>query len=143
MSKQLIACVACAEMVFEGSCVCPHCGHKYPCRSKLLPTAALLAGLTLSVAGCDKNMEMDYGVSESGMYDETDEDGDGYGTNDDVTGPVDCDDQDASLNWDDDDEDGFSTCDDDCDDADAAVYPNAEETVDDGIDSNCDGEDNT
>lgn len=31
----------------------------------------------------------------------------------------------------------------DCDDEDPTVHPDAEETPDDGVDSNCDGEDNT
>ncbi len=37
------------------------------------------------------------------------------------------------------DGDGYSACDGDCDDADAAIHPWAAETCDDGVDSNCDG----
>ncbi len=40
----------------------------------------------------------------------------------------------------DDDGDGWTQCDGDCDDADAAIHPGAAETCDDGIDSNCDGQ---
>jgi hypothetical protein len=40
------------------------------------------------------------------------------------------------------DGDGF-TRDEDCDDTDATVYPGAPETPGDGVDSNCDGNDDT
>ena len=40
----------------------------------------------------------------------------------------------------DNDDDGFAV-EDDCNDEDASVNPDAEETIGDGIDSNCDGED--
>ncbi|MDP2311021.1 MAG: MopE-related protein [Pseudomonadota bacterium] len=40
------------------------------------------------------------------------------------------------------DEDGFAAAD-DCDDDDAAINPEAEETPGDGVDSNCDDEDDT
>ena len=43
----------------------------------------------------------------------------------------------------DEDGDGYGERDGDCDDSDAAINPGAIDTVDDGIDSNCDGDDNT
>jgi hypothetical protein len=43
----------------------------------------------------------------------------------------------------DEDGDGYGDRDGDCDDSDASVNPGAIDTVDDGIDSNCDGDDNT
>ena len=39
--------------------------------------------------------------------------------------------------------DGYTEAEGDCDDADPEVYPDAEETPGDAIDSNCDGEDDT
>jgi hypothetical protein len=43
----------------------------------------------------------------------------------------------------DDDGDGYAVRDGDCDDNSAAVNPGALETTGDGVDSNCDGDDNT
>jgi hypothetical protein len=43
----------------------------------------------------------------------------------------------------DDDGDGFSPADGDCDDADDSRSPDAAEATGDGVDSNCDGEDDT
>ncbi len=50
---------------------------------------------------------------------------------------LECDDADATLNLDDADGDGFSTCHDDCDDAEAAAFPGNPEICD-GLDNDCD-----
>ncbi len=74
-----------------------------------------------------------------GFLDEiTDLDGDGYSACD-----GDCDDLDPSLNLADVDADGFSTCDGECDDGDPDIYPGAEDLFCDGVDSACDGGDDT
>ena len=41
------------------------------------------------------------------------------------------------------DGDGYSTDEGDCDDTNADIHPMAEESPGDGVDSNCDGEDDT
>jgi hypothetical protein len=61
-------------------------------------------------------------------------------------GPVDCDDTDSTLNFNDADGDGFASCDaiSDCNDDAPDVYPNAvvaADDVDDGVDRDCDGAD--
>jgi hypothetical protein len=98
---------------------------------------------------CDGLVDEDDAADAPTWY--ADADGDGYG--DPGTGATacsqpsgtvadgsDCDDDDASLNQDDADADGYSTCEDDCDDAEASTNPGAEEIADDGVDNDCDGE---
>jgi hypothetical protein len=60
---------------------------------------------------------------------------DGDGDGDDLC--ADCDDDDPALNHADDDGDGISSCDGDCDDAAAAVFPGNPEQCD-GLDNDCD-----
>ncbi len=108
MARTLVACPACAALVFNGACACEHCGWKHPCASKSPSRMLLVMGLGLTLAGCpDTHVQSDY----SGGV--TDEDEDGYGAGR------------------------------DCDDEDPNIHPDAEEIPDDGVDSNCDGEDNT
>ena len=69
--------------------------------------------LGLSLAGCQEEVQLHYGVAITDTG-YTDSDGDGY-----------------------------SVADGDCDDADPDIHPDAHETAGDGVDSNCDGEDDT
>ena len=52
---------------------------------------------------------------------------------------VDCDDGDPTLNLDDADNDGYDTCNGDCNDGNGAINPLATDVVGDGVDQNCDG----
>ncbi len=79
-------------------------------------------------SGEDENCD---GISETSSP--TDDDGDGYDSNED------CDDNNSDLNLDDADNDGYSTCDGDCDDNDDDINPGMTE-VTDGIDNDCDGD---
>ena len=92
---------------------CPGCGAAIPARSVVLP---VLLGLAL--AGCDEAKLVDTSTMIA-MYGTVagDNDGDGYPSS----------------------EAGGS----DCDDADETIHPEAEETAGDGVDSNCDGADDT
>lgn len=82
--------------------------------------AALLLGLTVGMNGCIINAK--YGSPDSGPQAE-------YGVPD--TAYVD------------NDGDGWSVDGGDCNDDDANIHPEATETAGDGVDSNCDGEDDT
>ena len=112
---ELVPCPACAELVREHACVCPHCGEKHPCTSRKLPAAALLLGLVAAGPGCilDKDVQADYAAP---VTDSASADRDG---------------------------DGWSPAGGDCDDDDENINPDATETLGDGIDSNCNDDDDT
>ncbi len=89
------------------------------CAAAHRPVLGALAALGLSAChfGAETGVfEPAYGIAETGR--ETDADDDGYTRGDDSAGG-------------------------DCDDSDPNVHPGAEETAGDGVDSNCDGEDDT
>ncbi len=108
-------CPNCRAVYKTTETSCPHCNNTKPQRP-LIPTAVLLGlGSIGLMSGCKQEpIEALYGVAwDSGELD-IDEDGD-----------------------------GFSIQDGDCNDNDATIHPQAEETPDDDVDQNCDGEDNT
>lgn len=112
----LIACPSCG-CHFAGEAICPHCETPF-----LRPTAtaaAMLLGLAL--AGCDGG---------GGLFPGDDDTVALYGVPD--TGA-----------WEDADSDGWARAEGDCEDDDPAIHPEAEETPGDGVDSNCDGDDDT
>ena len=109
----LLSCARCGAHVFGDAATCPSCGAA-PSPTRLTAAAALM-GLALVACG-DKEGGDSSVVALYGVPD---------------TGYVD------------NDGDGVAVRDGDCDDNDAAINPGATETADDGIDSNCDGDDNT
>ena len=113
----LNACPDCACHVREGACTCPHCGAtlKVCQRGAVTTAAAALMGLATLSSGCIIPQPK-YGMPDTLIVDSQASDADG---------------------------DGFSVADGDCDDEDASVNPGAEETAGDGVDSNCDGADDT
>ena len=118
MSPILLACPHCATHMFAHGKKCPNCGRANPALGgQIQRTAgAALLGLALSavVPGCN----------------------DGNNLSDDLTQPE------YGVAFIDDDEDGWSAPE-DCDDGDENIHPEAEETPGDGVDSNCDGDDDT
>jgi hypothetical protein len=109
----LHSCARCGAHVFSDATSCPSCGAA-PNPTRLTAAAALM-GLALVACG-----DKDGGDSSVVAL---------YGVPD--TGYVDT------------DGDGFSPTDGDCADDDAAINPGATETAGDGVDSNCDGFDDT
>ena len=110
----MITCSTCGHLHKSTETVCPHCVNSSKNRS-FIPAAVLLglSGLGLLSSCKQEPVESLYGV------------------------PWD------SGEYMDEDGDGFSVAEGDCDDTDATIFPGAEETADDTVDQNCDGEDNT
>lgn len=117
----MLVCSTCGVHARVGAC--PACGFHNTTGAGATRVAAVLLGLTLApMAGCSVAM---YGVAPTDFNQrdtdhavgDTDEDGDGYVSTD-AGG-------------------------DDCDDTDMDIHPDADEIPGDGVDSNCDGEDDT
>ena len=125
MPRALLPCSVCAELVLEGSCSCPHCGEKHPCHARQLSRAAALLGLGLALSACETK------------------DGDSAGDSPTYTTYTGTEaDYSAVETHPDDDGDGYEA-DIDCDDSDPNIHPEAVETPGDGVDSNCNEDDDT
>ena len=119
----LVSCAKCNQHHLLSDKTCPHCNTVLPTvRSSSI---ALLLGLTLGACGgVDKDTAGDTAGDTAvvvepdmatlyGVEESIDEDGDGF------------------FDYE------------DCNDQDSNVYPGAPETAGDGVDSNCNGEDDT
>lgn len=114
MNIKMKICGACGEFHYTTEISCPHCESRQHKNTTTISKAALLLGLSLTA--CDR-----LGPEPMPLYGAPfdtsdlliDEDGDGYDVEE------------------------------DCDDTDSEINPGAEETPEDGIDSNCNNDDDT
>ena len=112
--NNLVLCTACSTPKSSAEACCPTCCTAKRAARTSLPQVLGVLGLGLTVSACgDQDIQPEYGVA----IDDT--------------------------AYEDTDNDGFSPLEGDCDDTDAAINPEATETPGDGVDSNCNGEDDT
>jgi hypothetical protein len=109
----MFICTSCGEAHQADEPTCPHCSHGERRKRGTSLSAAFLLG-AMGVA-CDLTSNETQPLYGAAMD----------------TGEMDM------------DGDGFTPNNGDCDDMDESIHPEAEEILDDGVDQNCDGEDNT
>ena len=112
----LTTCTSCGQHFFHTEAACPHCKTPLPRFNSRIPSAvALMMGLGMT--GCGDKLQPETVALYGAEYVDTGA-------------------------WTDEDGDGFYAEGDDCDDEDDSIHPYAEEIADDGVDQNCNGEDN-
>ena len=112
-SMNTTLCVRCTTLIPEGLDGCPACGTAKAPLGTEIRPASLLLLGLTALGGCQGKSVSLYGTE--------------------IT----------DTGFFDDDGDGYSEDEGDCDDNNNAIHPGAEETPGDGVDSNCDGEDDT
>ena len=140
---RLITCQGCGLHHYQSDSNCPHCNLNRRAHKRAPTAMALLLGIGLTACGdkdtgsepsseptAEPSGEPEYGVAEPAAEPE-------YG----VAEPGA--EMDYGVPMTDNDGDGYFAEEDDCNDDDATINPGATETPDDGIDSNCNGDDNT
>ena len=121
----MLICRKCGYHRFDDNTSCPHCLSMPRAKSNGMRRTALALLMGFSAVGCGENKD-DTSNDTGDIIVDPEPGADLYG-----------------VPMVDEDEDGFYADIDDCNDQDPDINPNAEETPDDGVDSNCDGEDNT
>lgn len=161
LPERFVACPECGCHAKAHETDCPHCGARLRRRDGSLPrtAAAVLMGLTAlatgttsgTTIGCSDTVETGGGGGEGGFQSAA-----AYGVGGSISSgggmggaaggggmgvggaaPA------YGVAETDNDKDGYTFPSFDCNDNDANIHPNAPETPGDGIDSNCNNEDNT
>ncbi len=135
---KLTSCEFCGMHHFAHEKTCPHCNATATRRrigGRRMPSAAALL-LGLGLTGCGDKSD-DTGTSEPAAEPGGEPD---YGVPD---TSIPNDEPEYGMAMIDDDGDGYYADIDDCDDNNPDIHPGAPETPGDGVDSNCDGNDDT
>ncbi len=128
----MTACSHCNCYCRPSDTTCPHCGAALSRGAGRPQRAAAAVLLGLALSGCpDKSKDSATGTSPVALYGMPDTGAQAeYGVPD-------------TSAYADADADGWTPAEGDCDDSDDRVHPEATETPADGLDSNCNGDDDT
>jgi hypothetical protein len=150
MSPRLVVCPKCQRHTLVSAQECSHCGSVVAGSGGQLLKTAGAALLGLSMTACNGggddtgDPQPEYGVADTSDTADTADTGNqaDYGVPDTGEPQPDYGVPDTGM-YEDNDGDGYSEAEGDCDDTNADIHPAATETPGDGVDSNCDGHDDT